>query len=105
MQPFCWGPLRVGWVDRIIWTDFLCLDAMPIHPEQTLSLLIKIMGHQSETYKQHKKEGFSTVMIFLNWSPAVSYSSCCSPAAKTLKCWDSIRAKGIVRITNRSLGS
>ena len=41
MQPLCWGPLRVGSVDRMLQTDFLRLDAMSISLEQTLFLLMK----------------------------------------------------------------
>jgi len=36
MQPFCWGPLRAGWADRLLQADFLYPDAMPIRPEQSL---------------------------------------------------------------------
>jgi len=40
MQPLCWGHLRAGWADRMLQTDFLRPDAMPIRPEQTLFLLM-----------------------------------------------------------------
>jgi len=40
MQPFCWGPVRVRWADRMLKADFLRPDAMPIRPEQTLFLLM-----------------------------------------------------------------
>jgi len=40
MQPFCCGPLRVRWVDRMLPADFLRPDAMPIRLEQTLFLLM-----------------------------------------------------------------
>jgi len=41
MQPLCWGPLRVGWADRMLQTDFLHPNAMTILPEQTLFLLMR----------------------------------------------------------------
>jgi len=44
MQPFCWGPLRAGWADRVVLTDFLRLDAMLIRLEQTLFLLIDVQA-------------------------------------------------------------
>jgi len=40
MQPLCWGHLRAGWADRMLETDFLRPDAMPIRLEQTLFLLM-----------------------------------------------------------------
>jgi len=40
MQPFCWGPLRVRWADRMLLADFLRPDTMPIRLEQTLFLLM-----------------------------------------------------------------
>ena len=43
MQPLCGGHLRVGWADRILQTDFLRPDTMPIRPEQMLFLLMKEM--------------------------------------------------------------
>ena len=47
MQPLCWGHLRADWVDRMLQTDFLRPDAMPIRLEQTLFLLMSslIGGH------------------------------------------------------------
>jgi len=43
MQPFCCGPLRVCWVDRMLQADFLRPDAMPIRLEQTLFLLMHLI--------------------------------------------------------------
>jgi len=40
MQPLCWGHLRADWADRMLQTDFLRPDAMPIRLEQTLFLLM-----------------------------------------------------------------
>jgi len=42
MQPFCWGPLRVRWADRMLQADFLHPDAMLIRLEQTLLLLMHV---------------------------------------------------------------
>jgi len=47
MQPFCWGPLRVGWADRMLQVDFLRPDAMPICVEQTLFLLMSLLPDQA----------------------------------------------------------
>jgi len=44
MQPLCWGHLRAGWADRMLQTDFLRPDAMPIRLEQTLFLLMEVVG-------------------------------------------------------------
>jgi len=43
MQQLGWGHLRAGWADRMLQTDFLRPDAMPIRLEQTLFLLMKIL--------------------------------------------------------------
>jgi len=40
MQQLCWGHLRAGWADRMLETDFLRPDGMPIRLEQTLFLLL-----------------------------------------------------------------
>jgi len=40
MKPLSSGPLRAGWADRMLQTDFLHPDAMPIRPEPTPFLLI-----------------------------------------------------------------
>jgi len=40
MQPLCWPHLRAGWADRMLQTDFLRPDAMPIRLEQALFLLM-----------------------------------------------------------------
>jgi len=42
MQPFCWGPLRVRWADRMLQADFLRPDAMPIRLEQMVFLLMRV---------------------------------------------------------------
>ena len=44
MQPLCRGHLRADWADRMLQTDFLRLDAMPIRLEQMLFLLMKRAG-------------------------------------------------------------
>ena len=43
MEPLCWGHLRAGWADRMLQTDLLRPDAMPIRPEQKPFLLIQEM--------------------------------------------------------------
>ena len=43
MQPFCWGPLRVRWADRMLQADFLRPDAMPIRLEQMVFLLMEAL--------------------------------------------------------------
>jgi len=52
MQPFCLGPLRARWADRMFQADFLHPNAMPICLEQTLFLLMQAqpgkMSHSSE---------------------------------------------------------
>jgi len=45
MQPLCWGHLRAGWADRMLQTDFLPPDALPIRLEQTLFLLMLFFGN------------------------------------------------------------
>jgi len=47
MQPLCWGHLRANWADRMLQTDFLRPDAMPIPLEQTLFLLMSLMNCES----------------------------------------------------------
>jgi len=50
MQPFCWGPLRVRWADRMLQADFLRPDAMPIRLKQMIFWLMsqtKWSGHWS----------------------------------------------------------
>jgi len=42
MQPFCWGPLRVRWAERMLQADFLRPDAMPIRLELTLFSLMGV---------------------------------------------------------------
>jgi len=44
MQPVCWGHLKADWADRMLQTDFLRPDAMPIRLEQTLFLLMRGIG-------------------------------------------------------------
>jgi len=51
MQPFCWGPLRVGLAERMLLANFLRPDAMPIRLEQKLFLLID--GATREEMRRH----------------------------------------------------
>jgi len=45
MQPLYWGHLRAGWADRMLQTDFLGPDAMPIRLKQTLFLLMYTLSY------------------------------------------------------------
>jgi len=66
MQPLCWGHLRAGWADRMLQTDFLRPDAMPIRLEQALFLLM-LPPHDTITNAYRALKGQTRLLLLEEW--------------------------------------
>jgi len=90
MQPLCWGHLRAGWADRMLETDIVRLDAMPIRLEQTLFLLMSIaMQTLRKLYHaiplDRRNPTHPVPLLSDHWLKGDPYLSNCVPRARTFQ--------------------